>query len=184
MTQRPRVLVSLILVAGLTVGTSLAVAAATGGGPLGRSHAGRQGDGSVVTSTGQRLTPAGHQLEFPGRPTAIAVRPDGRTATLLNSKGGSLVVVDVVTRKVLQTYGSGSGSFDGVAYNHAGTKLFASDAGGSVLDLAVGTDGTLTLVRTIAPPRTTPGGVPTDVNAAATNAYPGGLAFSSDDTQV
>ena len=182
MTQRLIVLpaVTLTLLAG-----TMAVAATSGsGGRLGTAHAGRQADSSVVTSTGQRLTPAGTQLEFPGRPTAIALRPDGRTATVLNSQGGMLVVVDLRTHKVLQTYSGGAGSFDGVAYNHKGTRLFASDAGGDVLDLSVAANGTLTLVKTISSPAAAPSSVPTDVNASASNAYPGGLAFSADDKTV
>ncbi len=181
MTQRT--VLSLSLAGVLVAGTSLAVAAGTSGGHLGAARAGRQGDGSVITSTGQRLTPAGSQLAFPGRPTAVALRPDGRTATLLNSKGGELVVLDLATRSVLQTFTSGSGSFDGIAYNHKGARLFASDAGGDVLDLAVDSRGMLTKVATIAGPQVTPG-QGTDVNSASNNAYPGGLAFSADDRQV
>jgi hypothetical protein len=137
MTQLRRVLLLPALTVGLLVST-MAVAATHGSsGHLGSARAGRQADGSVVTSTGQRLTPAGQQLEFPGRPTAIAVRPDGRTATVLSSQGGMLMVVDLRSHEVLQTYTGGAGSFDGVAYNHHGTRLFASDAGGDVVDLAV-----------------------------------------------
>jgi YVTN family beta-propeller protein len=184
MTQLRRVLLLPALTVGLLVST-MAVAATHGSsGHLGSAHAGRQADGSVVTSTGQRLTPAGQQLEFPGRPTAIAVRPDGRTATVLSSQGGMLMVVDLRSHKVLQTYTGGAGAFDGVAYNHHGTRLFASDAGGDVLDLAVAANGRLTLVKTISSPAATPQSVPTDVNASASNAYPGGLAFSADDRSV
>ena len=35
---------------------------------------------------------------------AGTVSPDGQTATLLSSKGGELVVLDLATRKALQTY--------------------------------------------------------------------------------
>ena len=164
--------------------STMALAASSSGGHLGTARAGRQTNGSVVTSTGQRLRPAGKQLEFPGRPTAIAVRPDGKTAAVLNSKNAMIVVVDLRTRKVLQSYSNGAGSFDGIAYNHKGTRLFASDAGGDVLDLAVAPSGTLTLNRTISSPAATPHSVPTDVNASASNAYPGGLAFSADDKTV
>ena len=183
MTTRPRALLSATVVAALAAGTSLAVAATGRAGHLGTSHAGRQADGSAVTSTGQRLTPAGTQLEFPGRPTAIAVRPDGRTAALLNSKGGEIVVVELATRKVLQTYTSGGGSFDGIAYSHKGNRLFASDAGGDVLDLSVAANGTVTLVKAIAAPSVSPT-TSTDVNSTSNNAYPGGLAFSADDRTV
>ncbi len=179
---RSRTLLSLCL-AGTVAGTSLAVASTTSGGHLGTAHAGRQSATTAVTSTGQRLTPAGAQLEFPGRPTGIAVRPDGKTATVLNTKGDMLLVVELGTRKVLQSFAAGAGSFDGIAYNHKGDRLFAADAGGSLYDLSVAPDGKLALVKEIAAPVTTPT-AQTDVNSASSNAYPGGLAFSADDKTV
>src|SRR4051812_35769152 len=61
MTQPRRVL--LLPVAALVLlGPTMAVASNSAGGHLGWAHAGRQPNGSVITSTGQRLTPAGHQL--------------------------------------------------------------------------------------------------------------------------
>lgn len=176
-----RIVLTTTLTASLAA-SSLAVAGTTH--HFGTAHAGRQTNGSVLTSTGQRLTPDGQQLEFPGRPTAIAARPDGRTATVLSSKGGELLVVDLGTHKVLQSYGSSGGSFDGVAYNHAGDRLFASEAGGKVLDLRVARDGQLSLVSSIAPPSVPPNPAATDTNSSANNAYPGGLAFSADDRTV
>ncbi|MDX6198063.1 MAG: hypothetical protein QOJ79_1214 [Actinomycetota bacterium] len=174
----------LISVVTAVAATSVA-AAATNGGHLGTSHAGHQSDGTVITSTGQRLTPAGTQLEFPGRPTAVALRPDGRTAALLNTKSSELVVVDLASHKVLQTYTNGGGSYDGLAYSPKGDRLFASDAGGDVLDLDVAKDGKLTLHGTVAAPSAPPTGVlAIDPNAASSNAYPGGLAFSTDGTPV
>lgn len=179
----PRLLLSCTLVAGLLAGTSLAVAGTLPGGRLGSAPVGRQADRSVILSTGQRLTPAGVQLEFPGRPTAIALNPDGRTATLLSSKGDELQVIDLATRNVLQSYGGSGGSFDGIAYNHAGTRLFTSEAGGTVTDLAVAPDGTLKLLNTIASPGVAATAA-TDINSSPNNAYPGGLAFSADDSKV
>ncbi len=183
MTPRsPRALVALCF-AGSLAGTTLAVAATGTGGHLGTSHAGRESATTAITSTGQRLTPAGAQLEFPGRPTGIAVRPDGRTATVLNTKGDMLLVVDLATRKVLQSLATGAGSFDGVAYSHKGDRLFASDAGGDVYGLTVAGDGKLTLQSTVSAPPSPPT-AQTDVNSASSNAYPGGLAFSQDDKTV
>ena len=182
-TLPPRLVLSCTLIAGLLAGTSFAVAGTLQAGHLGTAPVGRQADSSVITATGQRLTPAGAQLEFPGRPTAVALRPDGRTATLLSSKGGELVVLDLATRKVLQTYTGGGGSFDGVAYDHQGSRLFASDAGGNVLSLAVAPDGTLTLVKAISAPMVVPT-TATDINSSSNNGYPGGLAFSADDSKV
>jgi YVTN family beta-propeller protein len=182
MSQRTRLLLTASLAAALG-GTTLAVGATTNGGHLGTSHAGRVSGTTAITSTGQRLTPAGRQLEFPGRPTAIAVRPDGKTAAVLNTKGDAVLIVDLATRKVLQSFANGAGSFDGIAYNHKGTRLFMTDAGGDVSDLAVAPNGTVSLVKAITAPTVTPTAA-TDVNSSSNNAYPGGLAFSADDTKV
>ena len=162
------------------LGATAAVAATSGGGHLGTARAGRQGNGTVITSTGQRLTLAGTQLEFPGRPTALAVRPDGRTAAVLNSQGAGIVVVDLVRHTVLQSFAGVAGSFDGIAYDRTGTHLVASGAGGTVLLLAVARDGKVSQLSSVASPATTTTSVPTDVNASASNAYPGGATFSAD----
>ena len=182
MSQRTRLLLTASLAAALG-GTTLAVGATTSGGHLGTAHAGRTTATTAITSTGQRLTPAGKQLEFPGRPIGIAVRPDGKTAAVLNTKGDAVLIVDLATRKVLQSFANGAGSFDGLAYNHKGTRLFMSDAGGDVSDLAVAPNGTVSLVKTIASPSVTPT-TATDINSSSNNAYPGGLAFSADDSKV
>ncbi|GAC1441182.1 MAG: alkaline phosphatase family protein [Mycobacteriales bacterium] len=181
MMKTPRLL---LLSASLAIAVSSASLAATAGGHLGVAHAGRQVDGSVINSIGQRITPAGQQLEFPGRPTAIAVRPDGRTAAVLNTRSSELTVVDLRTHTVIQSYGTGGGSFDGLAYNPKGTRLFASDAGGKVLDLSVDTAGMLSLVKAIAAPSVPPNPAATDINSASNDAYPGGLAFSADGSKV
>lgn len=49
-----------------------------------RQQVGRQDDGSIVVTTNQILTPAGRQVEFRGRPLAVTLSPDGRTAAFLN----------------------------------------------------------------------------------------------------
>jgi hypothetical protein len=44
---------------------------------------GPQPDGSFVTPTNQVVSPAGMQVAFNGRPVAVAVRPDQKTAAVL-----------------------------------------------------------------------------------------------------
>jgi YVTN family beta-propeller protein len=152
------------------LGTS-AAAAAYYGGWLDSQKVGRQADGSIVTPTGQRLTPAGQQVEFTGRPLDVATRPDGKTATFLNAQGSMLVVLDVATHKVLQSYGvpGASASFAGIAYSADGNELYASSSNGKIVRASVGADGTVTAAHTIALTGTK--------NA---NPYPGGLALSAD----
>src|SRR5688572_1571032 len=55
---------------------------------------GRQTDGSVVITTNQVLTPAGRQVEFQGRPLAVALSPDRRTAAFLNGTYQAIILVD------------------------------------------------------------------------------------------
>jgi YVTN family beta-propeller protein len=156
--------VALVMVAGVT-------ATAATNGWLDFAEVGRQGDGSVVTPTGQRLTPAGEQAEFTGRPLDIAMRPDGRTAAMLNAQGSAIVVLDVARNKVLQSYPveGASASFAGIAYSANGNELYASSSNGKVVRAGIGADGTVTAARTI-----------TLAGAGNANPYPGGLAPSAD----
>jgi YVTN family beta-propeller protein len=164
-TRRVLAGTALLMVAGVTF------AYAAGNGWLGFQKVGRQDDGTVVTPTGQRLTPAGEQTEFAGRPLDIAVRPDGKTAALLNAQGSAIVVLELATNKVLQSYAvsGASASFAGIAYAGDGKELYASSSNGKLVRAAVGDNGTISGAHTIA----LTGGH----NA---NPYPGGLAPSAD----
>jgi YVTN family beta-propeller protein len=150
-------------------------AAAESNGWLGFQQVGRQADNSVVTSTGQRLTPAGVQTEFTGRPLDVAVRPDGKTAAMLNAQGSALVVLDVASNKVIQNFpvSGTTASFAGIAYSANGTELYGSGANGKVIRATVGADGKIAAAHTIA----LTGGV----NA---NPYPGGIVPSADGTAL
>jgi len=154
-------------------------------GPGSGDTVGRQGDGSLVTAQDQRLTPAGRQVEFPGRPDQVAIRPHGGTATFLTSQGGPLVVVDTVAGTVRQTFDPGAStgaSYDGLAYSPDGSTLLASFAGvgtsgltsqsasAQVAIVHVAQDGTLSAARLVA------------IGSGVTPLYPGGLAVSPDGT--
>jgi YVTN family beta-propeller protein len=140
-------------------------------GWLDSQKVGRQTNGSIVTPTGQRLTPAGQQVEFTGRPLDVTTRPDGKTAAFLNAQGSLIVVLDIASHQVLQTYGvSGtSASFAGIAYSPDGTELFASSANGKIVRANVGADGKITGAHAIAL-----------TGGKNSNPYPGGLAPSTD----
>ncbi len=146
---------------------------------LGGQHVGRQSDGSVVNSTNQILTPAGRQVEFLGRPLAVVLSPDGRTAAFLNGAAQAIVLVDVETWTVKQefTAAGGSASFTGILYSQDGRKLYASQATGRLIVANVAADGTISLDRFITSlPKSTipyPGREDGDP-------YPGGLALSAD----
>jgi YVTN family beta-propeller protein len=152
--------------------TSLIAFTALGGAQsLQTYQVGPQPDGSVVVPTNQFVTPAGTQINFAGRPLAIAVRPDGKTAAAL--KVGSskpLAIVDLVSGQLLQEFspGGSSGSYDGVVYSADGKRLYFSQDNGNVDVADVAADGTLTLNTQIKIPQPAGG-----VNN-------GGLALSAD----
>lgn len=133
---------------------------------------GRQPDGSVLVNTGQFIVPAGKQIEFNGRPVAVTLSPDGKTAAFLNGVGSSqgkfIVLVDLSTGKLKQEFNptNGGASFDGIAYSKDGSKLFASDASGKLVIATVAADGMLSLDASVSLPDN--------------KSYPGGLAVSED----
>ncbi|HWS47562.1 MAG TPA: hypothetical protein VN636_16990, partial [Acidimicrobiia bacterium] len=115
--------------------TGTTAASGAGGAPIGRDTVGRTPGGGVVTPSGQIITPAGTQVELPGRPLAVAIRPDGRTAALLSGtsiQAGSaplLTVIDLSTAKVVQQFapeGATVASFGGLVYSPDGNHLYAS----------------------------------------------------------
>jgi YVTN family beta-propeller protein len=155
-TRALRLATAVVLVAGISL--PIAAGADQRGGP--------------TTATDQNLTPAGRQVQFPGRPTQVALRPDGKTAAVLNAKGDPLTVIDLAAGTVVGGYGAGdtSTSYDGLAYSHAGSTLYSSYADGDLGISPVNPDGTL--------------GTSTAVSLGTTNPVPGGLAVSPDDNTV
>jgi YVTN family beta-propeller protein len=123
-------------------------------------------DNGARLPTGQLITPAGAQVELSGRPNAVAVRPDGKTAAVLAaSSGAPLAIVDLASKRVLQRAPAPSASYDGIAYSADGTTLYSSHAGGSIGVTPVNADGTLGATKAISLPVGSHG-----------NPYPGGLA--------
>ena len=149
-----------------------AAAAAVAASAILPAVAGADQRGGPETATDQSLTPAGRQVEFPGRPTQVALRPDGRTAAILNAKGAALTVVDLVAGSVVGGYtaSDSSTSFDGIAYSHSGDALYSSYADGNLGISPVAPDGTV--------------GTSVAVPLGASNPVPGGLAVSPDDKNV
>ncbi len=140
---------------------------------------GRQADGSVLLPTNQFITPAGDQVEFQGRPNAVALRPDGRTAVFLTAfDRPPLTVVDLATNDVLQEFSPDAApdddeevaaSYAGVLYAPDGNRLYASDATGAITIADVAADGTLSLVERVVLP-----------GAPEQTPRPGSLALAED----
>jgi YVTN family beta-propeller protein len=144
---------------------------------------GRQPNGSVVVTTNQVLTPAGRQVEFRGRPLAVALSPDGHTAAFLNGAYQAIILVDVASWTVKQefTASGGSASLNGILYSHDGRRLYASQANGRVIVADVAADGTLALNRLITNLPRSPIPYPGREDG---DPYPGGLALSEDGTRL
>jgi hypothetical protein len=58
-------------------------------------------DGTILVPTNQLLSPAGHQLVFPGRPTDLALSPDGKILAVKNLS--DILLVRMQDRAILQT---------------------------------------------------------------------------------
>jgi YVTN family beta-propeller protein len=118
---------------------------------------GAQSDGSVVVTTNQVVTPAGTQIDFSGRPLAIAIRPDQKSAALL-TVGGSfpLLIVDLATGKVKQQFANGKGraSYAGLIYSADGKHLYYSEDNAKVCVARVAEDGAISLEAQIPIPQT------------------------------
>jgi len=133
--------------AGLTV-SSVAAMGATSSTTLGSRLVGPQPGGAYLTATNQFLTPAGDTIRFnSGRLQDSAISPDGRTmvSSGWHSSDGSVVVFDLVNRRVLQNYhpasgtGSGDVSFKGLLWAPDGKTVFVAQSG-DLLRFPVGTD--------------------------------------------
>jgi YVTN family beta-propeller protein len=155
------------------------------------THVGARNDGGAVLPTDQAIHPVGHAIEFDARPTAIALRPGGRTAALLVTTGhfrpsrGPILIVDLQSKRLLQEAcpsDQSDGSFTGLNYSPDGSRLFASDPNGSVMVADVAADGTLHGCRKIALPVTDPkrGGGTLLHTEGSNTGYPGGLALAPD----
>lgn len=163
--RRGVLIATAVLGVGLLV-SSNAVQAATTDAPVGR-----QPDGSIRTAQGQVLTPAGRQVEFGGRPVAVTIRPDGRTATMLvSSAGESLRVIDLASGTLVQSRDGAGSSYNGIAYAPGGSALYSSDDSGRLAFTPVNSDGTLGTPTRVSIPQQSPGA----------NPLPTGIAVPAD----
>lgn len=134
----------------------------------GRELVGRQPSGKIVVPTNQVLDPAGFQVEFPGRPSDLAVSPDGRTLAVLSHQ--SLVLIRVGDRAIMQTLPvpKGGHSFTGIAWAADGKTIYTAGTAGVVHRARV-TGGVATWGEPIALPE-----------FERDTCLPGGLTLSAD----
>ncbi len=91
----------------------------------------------MVVPTDQTLTPAGHQVEFAGRPNAVAFSPTDAKAAFLIAGAKPITVVDLATGTVAPQFDPGdtSASFDGLVHARDGRHLYASLSSGKILSI-------------------------------------------------
>ena len=159
-------------------------------------QAGPQPDGSVAVPSNQLVTPAGTQINVNGRPLVLAVRPDQKTAAVLNTGAGGagkalvpvspIVIIDLTTGLVKQEFKPAdlNGSYDGLVYSADGNHLYFSQDDGQVTIAGVSSDGTVTLEAQIKLPVSSPPGSfpPNDplLPVPSSGVNNGGMALSAD----
>jgi len=132
-----------------------------------RAQVGRRQDGKIVVPTNQVLSPLGRQVSFAGRPTDLALAPDGRFLAVLGRD--SVSVIDLEAGGMTQTVAHPSGSYKGLVYSPDGHTLYASNARGTIGVFDVAQDGRLKLRHSV------------KLRAdRENNALPTGLAMSAD----
>ncbi len=109
-------------------------------------------DGKIIVPTNQVLSPAGRQVAFSGRPTDLALSPDGRWLGVLENS--RVAVIDPVAGTVASRVShAGGGSFTGIVFAPDGKRLFASTVRGTIGVFSVDEKGQL---KTEAPIRVPP----------------------------
>jgi len=141
---------------------------------------GRQSDGSVLVPTNQLLTPAGVQVEFPGRPVDLLLVDSGKAVVVKNMR--DLTVIDINSgqiRQVLPLGGMGkqSGGLSAVGLATIGDKVFVSDTASGIRVAKWAIDGKLAWHDKVLELKAPETGAS---RRSAGAAYPTGLAATSD----
>ncbi|MCC7476032.1 MAG: bifunctional YncE family protein/alkaline phosphatase family protein [Pirellulales bacterium] len=124
------------------------------GGQTGRVHIGEQHDGQIVVPTNQVLSPAGRQVIVGGRPTDVALAPDGRWLAVLNLS--EVQIIEVESGKILGQAPAKKESFKGILFSPDGKRLFASTTADTIGVFNMGDDGKPSAAEPIKLPRNSP----------------------------
>jgi len=133
----------------------------------------RVGDGDpnrIVLPTNQILTPGGRQLAVGGRPTDVALSPDGRWLAVLNLN--EVLTIDAAAGQIVDRAEHKNGSCKGIVFTVDGKRLFASNIRGSIGVFDVSPEGKLTAAEAIK--------LPALKAPAGKSAIPIGLALAAD----
>lgn len=119
---------------------------------LRKAVVGPQDDGTFVVATTQAIAPAGVSVAFPGRPTDLAVSPDGATLAVkttgrasASAKNADIVFIDLASREIIQMLElpSGQNSFHGLVWSGDGQTLWTTDATNSLRSACRDAAGTM-----------------------------------------
>jgi len=119
--------------------------------PYDKSQIGPQAGGRIIVPTNQVLTPAGRQIIVGGRPTDVAVSPDGRWLAVLNLR--EVQLIEIESGKIVGEAPNKSASFKGVRFSPDGTHLYASTIGDKIGVFEVESDGKLEAEKPIELPK-------------------------------
>src|SRR6185369_13273308 len=89
-----------------------------------RSRVGPLEDGRVIVPTNQILSPAGRQVIVGGRPTDVALSPDGRWLAVQNFR--DVMVVDVKSGEIASHADIKGASFKGIVFAPDGKRIYVS----------------------------------------------------------
>ncbi|NOY43292.1 MAG: phosphoesterase [Planctomycetes bacterium] len=129
------------------------------------AHVGGNVDGRIVVPTNQVLSPLGKQVAFTGRPTDVALSPNGRWLAVLNRH--DTLLIDVENGKIVSQSKHRGGSYKGIAFTPDGQHLYVSCIRGTIESYTVSDEGKLGKQKPIELPAT-----------RADNALPVGLAIT------
>lgn len=104
----------------------------------------------IVVPTNQILSPAGRQVAFSGRPTDVALSPDGRWLAVLDR--GHVAIIDPQSAKIVSRVPHTSGSYAGILFAPDGKRLYSSSIRGSIGVFDVDDEGELEPEKPIALP--------------------------------
>jgi YVTN family beta-propeller protein len=138
--------------------------------PYDQSQVGDADPQRIVVPTNQVLSPLGKQVGYSGRPTDLALSPDGRRLAVLDRN--QVVMIDPVAGQVVaHAPHKGGSSYAGIVFTPDGKRLLASNMKGTIGVFEIESDGELE-------PRD-PIKLPASAGAKSESALPIGLAIDS-----
>ena len=99
--------------------------------PYDQSRVGDADPQRIVVPTNQVLSPLGQQVAYGGRPTDLALSPDGRWLAVLD-RNQVLVIDPVAGRVVSRVPHKGGSSYAGIVFTPDGKRVLASNMKGTI----------------------------------------------------